>query len=174
MTDENSSPWYIHALSALVAFFMFAILSVMTVDVIGRYVFNESLYGGFEMIAYLLGLLIFSGFPIVSYRQEHIVVGLLDSVFKGKFDWYRNLIILIASAVALAFISQRVWGVAMILDKDDQVGQVLDIQIAPYVYGMACLSYLAALLMLIVIWNVVKAGPSATAASTTTSVSLDV
>jgi len=153
---------------------MFAILSVMTVDVIGRYVFNESLYGGFEMIAYLLGLLIFSGFPIVSYRQEHIVVGLLDSVFKGKFDWYRNLIILIASAVALAFISQRVWGVAMILDKDDQVGQVLDIQIAPYVYGMACLSYLAALLMLIVIWNVVKAGPSATAASTTTSVSLDV
>jgi TRAP-type transport system small permease protein len=174
MTDENMTPWYIHALSALVALFMFTILLVMSVDVIGRYVFNESLYGGFEIIAYLLGLLIFSGFPIVSYRQEHIVVGLLDSVFKGKFDWFRNLFILFASAIALGFISQRVWGVAAILDKDDQVGQVLDIQIAPYVYGMACLSYIAAILMLIVIWNVVKAGPNEPASLPTSSPTLDV
>ncbi len=173
MTGENSSPWYIQALSTLVALFMFAILSVMSIDVIRRYVFEESLYGGFEIIAYLLGLLIFSGFPIVAYRQEHIVVGLLDSVFKGKFDWYRNLLILITSTAALAFISQRVWGVAVILDNDDQVGQVLDIQVAPYVYGMACLSYLSAILMLIVIWNVLKAGPKGMAASSNPSPTLD-
>lgn len=174
MTDGPSSPWYIRVLSGFVALFMFAILTVMFVDVLARYVFGESLYGGFEIIAYLLGLLIFSGFPIVTYRQEHIVVGLLDGVFKGRFDWYRNLVILVMSAAATGFIGQRVWGVAVILDRDDQVGQVLDIQIAPYIYAMAVLGYLATVMMLIVIWNVVRAGPNNVAATSSTSNVLDV
>lgn len=174
MTGEARSPWYIQVLSAFVAFFMFAILAVMFVDVVARYLFGESLYGGFEIIAYLLGMLIFSGFPIVTYRQEHIVVGLLDGLFKGKFDWYRNLFILIMSTVATAFIGQRVWGVAAILDRDDQVGQVLDIQVAPYVYAMAVLGYVAAVMMLIVIWNVVRAGPNNVRPTSSTSNILDV
>lgn len=174
MTDDNSTPWYIHALSVFVAIFMLLILVVMFFDVVGRYVFDESIFGAYEVVSYLLGLLIFSGFPIVAFRQEHIVVGLLDTLFKGKFDWYRNLFILFASEVALIFISQRVWGVAVILDRDNQVGQVLDIQIAPYVYAMAVLSYCAAALMIIVIWNVIKAGPSKSYKTTGSTPSLDV
>jgi TRAP-type C4-dicarboxylate transport system permease small subunit len=174
MTDGNAEPWYIRALSGLVAIFMFLILTVMFFDVVGRYVFDESIFGAYEVVSYLLGLLIFSGFPIVAYRQEHIVVGLLDSLYKGRFDWYRNLFILFASEFALIFISQRVWAVAVILDRDDQVGQVLDIQVAPYVYAMGALSYCAAALMIIVIWNVIKVGPSGSFKSASSAPNLDV
>ena len=152
-------PWYIHGLSAMTAVFMLSILSVMVADVFGRYVLDESIYGSFEIVEYLLGLLIFSGFPLVSLRQEHISVSLLDRMFFGTFDQVRKLVVLIASTIAVAFIGYRVFEVAVILDRDDQVGQVLDIQIAPYVYTMGVLAGLTSLLMLQIIWQYIKAWP---------------
>jgi TRAP-type C4-dicarboxylate transport system permease small subunit len=154
-----SVPWYIHGLSAMTAFFMLSILAVMVADVIGRYFFDESIYGGFEIVEYLLGLLIFSGFPLVSLRQEHISVSLLDNVFSGTFDRVRKLVVLVASAIAVAFIGYRVFEVAVILDLDDQVGQVLDLQIAPYIYAMSVLAGATSLLMLRIIWQYVRAWP---------------
>lgn len=143
----------------MTAIFMLAILAVMVADVFGRYVLDESIYGGFEIVEYLLGLLIFSGFPLVSLRQEHITVSLLDSIFSGTFDQVRKIVVLIASAIAVAFIGYRVFEVAVILDRDDQVGQVLDIQIAPYVYTMGVLAGLTSLLMLQILWQYVRAWP---------------
>lgn len=154
-----SVPWYIHALSALTAVFMLAILIVMVADVFGRYVLDESIYGAFEIVEYLLGLLIFSAFPIVSMRQEHISVSLLDKIFVGTFDQVRQIVVLVASVIAVAFIGYRVIAVAVILDRDDQVGQVLDIQTAPYVYAMGVLAGLTSLLMLKIIWEYIKAWP---------------
>lgn len=157
-TQSGAAPWYVTALRMSVALFMFSIMAVMFVDVIGRYFFSASIQGGFEIIAFLLGLLIFSGFPLVTYSQDHITVGLLDVLFHGRVQWFRDLFIRIVSAAAVGFIAHRMWDQAELLRAEGQVGQMFDIEIAPFVYVFSLLALASLALQLRAIWEFIRAG----------------
>lgn len=102
---SRTTPWHVRALRAAVALFMFAIMGVMFADVVGRYVFNSAIQGGFEIIAYLLGMLIFCGFALVTRSEGHITVGLLDGVFHGRAKWIRDLFVLVDAGDGVNWIS---------------------------------------------------------------------
>jgi TRAP-type C4-dicarboxylate transport system permease small subunit len=156
---SRATPFHVRALRAGVALFMFAIMAVMFTDVVGRYLFDAPIQGGFEIIAYLLGFLIFSGFPLVTGAQDHITVGLLDAAFRGRARWLRDLLVLVVSVVAVGFIARRMWDQAVLLEADATVGQTFDLEIAPFVYVFAALSAVAFVLILARLWSFVRAGP---------------
>lgn len=158
--ELRQRPWFIQALSGLVALFLFAMVALMSSDVVMRYGYNASIFGGFEIVGYLLGLLIFSGFPVVTYGQEHIAVGLLDHSFRGRAEWIRDVIVSIASSAAILFMSLAVLDEALLLQEEHQVGQVLDIEIAPIIFVMAGLGMIAFLLSLLVVRDTIKTGRS--------------
>ncbi len=153
-------PWFIMALSGLAALFLFAIVVLMFSDVVMRYGYDASIFGGFEIIGFLLGLLIFSGFPVVTYDREHIAVGLLDHSFRGRGAWWRDVIIAGANAGAILFMAFAVLDEAFLLHEEKQVGQVLDIEIAPIMFVMSTLAFIAFLLSLCVFWDLLKSKPA--------------
>ena len=58
---------------------MIMIMMLLTfVDVIGRYVFSNPIFGASEMISALLAATIFAGLGVTNARDEHIVVELID------------------------------------------------------------------------------------------------
>ena len=71
------------ALGALAALVLFAMMMLTCVDVIGRYFFSRPIFGGFELTEMMLAAMIFLGLPLVTLRNEHVTVDVLDSDHAG-------------------------------------------------------------------------------------------
>ena len=46
------------------------------IDVIGRYFFDTPIPGSFEVVGLILGIAMIGAFPLVSFGERHITVGL--------------------------------------------------------------------------------------------------
>ena len=57
---------------------LFVMMMLTAVDVVGRYVLNRPVAGGFEITEMMLAALIYCGLPLVSQRREHIVIDTFD------------------------------------------------------------------------------------------------
>lgn len=56
-----------------------AMMLLTFIDVVGRYLFSEPVFGATEMISTMLALTIFLGLGIANARDRHIVVELFDA-----------------------------------------------------------------------------------------------
>lgn len=155
----SRKPLYVRILTLAVAVFMCAIMVFMFADVVGRYALNSSIRGGFEIVGLMLGLLVFSSLPLITRSEDHITVGLLDAMVKGKAKRVRDIFVLIATALIVGFISFRMWRQGDTMREDEQIGEYLDIQIAPFAYIMAGLSFVAFLILLGLIIKFFRTAP---------------
>src|SRR5689334_24228939 len=53
-------------------------------DVVGRYLLNKPIRGGFEVTELLLLVLIFAGLPLVSHADEHVTMDFIDRVLPPR------------------------------------------------------------------------------------------
>ena len=82
--SRNGRPLEHRALSILkwtVSCFLFLMMGITFVDVLGRYVFNAPIFGAAEMIQFLLAVTVFSGLVLASLQDSHIAV----TIFYRKF-----------------------------------------------------------------------------------------
>ena len=149
----RTMPWYILVLAGFVALNMFAMMALTFVDVVGRYFFNSPVPGGFEIVSFLLALLTFSGLALVTRDQEHISVGLLDGLFRGRAQRARELVILVGGSAMVGFIAERMWSEAEFLRRNNMYSEYLDVPLAPVQYAVAFLSAVAFLISLGIIWS---------------------
>ena len=147
ITEWNSAPGLIKALSYVVAITMFLMIAIIFVDVIGRYGFGLPIPAGFEITEFIMATMIFSAIPLVSYYNSHITVGLFDHLFRGSARKVQQSFVLLFSMFMLGFMGSRLFAQAEYMRSVEQFGQQLDIQVAPVVYGTAFMSFVAALLM---------------------------
>src|SRR4029077_1450758 len=82
--DRNIVP----ALGVIAAVLLFGLMVLTCVDVVGRYFLNRPVYGAFEITEMLLAALIFLGLPLVTLRNEHVNVDVLDPITP---DWLFRL-----------------------------------------------------------------------------------
>ena len=136
-----------------------AMMSLTFVDVVGRYFFDAPVAGGFEIVAFLLALVIFAGLALVTRDRQHITVGLFDGLFRGRAQRVRELIIMAGSVVMVGFIAERMWSEAEFLRRNDMYAEYLDVPLAPVQYGVACLGTIACVYLLGVLWRRVRNGP---------------
>ena len=132
--------WLEIVLKAVVATLMFAMMALTTADVFGRYVFVAPVGGAYEIVQVLLALLMFAALPLVSLDDAHINVDLFDRVIRGRLRWYRRLVILVASAAVVAFISHRLWLLGDVFAAGNRMMGAIEIPLAPLTYAMAALA----------------------------------
>lgn len=123
---------------------------ITCVDVVGRYIFNSPLTGSTELTEIAVGIIVFSTFPIISWRREHIVVDILDGFFSSKMDFIRTILINTTSAVALYFLGQRI----ILLGKRSlgygEVTEYLAIPTGWMIYFIGIMCWLTAVLLITV------------------------
>jgi len=158
VTEWNNSPLLVKALSIIVAVLMFAMMALTFIDVIGRYVFGIPIPGGFEIIEFVMSTMIFSAIPVVSYNNSHITVGLFDGFFRGGVRRVQQTFVLVFSTGMVGFMGWRLWAEAMRDLESGKVGQQLDVQVAPVIFGLSGLSYLACLLLALLTVNYLRTG----------------
>lgn len=153
--DARGTSWLFTALKLLAAVNIFAMAMLTFLDVIGRYVFSAPIQGTFEIVGLLLGVVAFSALPLVTWERSHITVDLFDNFFRGYFRKAQQLIVLIASAVTIAFFAERLYAAALDEAQANFVTEDLGISRAPLIYGLSGFSVITVLLLLVMIWRFV-------------------
>ncbi len=152
-------PWHVRALAGFMALTLCAMMTLTFVDVVGRYFFAAPVAGGFEIVAFLLALVIFAGLALVTRDRQHITVGLFDGLFRGRVQRARELVVMAGSVVMVGFIAERMWSEAEFLRRNDMYAEYLDVPLAPVQYGVACLATVACAYLLGALWRHVRNGP---------------
>lgn len=88
---------------------LFAMMLLTTADVTGRYFFNSPILGTVELTQLMLAALVFLSLPVVCWREEHVSVDLLDSVFPASLIWIRQVLVNLIVTGALWIMARRVW-----------------------------------------------------------------
>ena len=145
--------WPIRVLTVIAAIFMAAIAGVTFVDVTGRYVFSRPIPGGVEIIEFLLGLLIFSALPLVVVKNAHITVELFEGFMSDGFKRVREVIVLLANAGVLAFITSRMWATGLEMAEYEEISLHLQIETAPLLFALTALSAMSVLTQLYMAWK---------------------
>lgn len=144
--------WLEAALGLTSATVLFLMMLITTVDVVGRYVFNSPLNGGFEVTEMLLAALIYCGLPLVSQRREHIVIDTFDPLMSPKVKRGLDMFAEIVCSLTLGGIGYLIFMRAVRVAGYGDTTNVLRLPLAPVAYLMGVMIVLACLIHLSLIF----------------------
>lgn len=130
-----------------------ALIVVVTfADVFARYVFSAPIRGSVEIVEYAMALLIFTALPLVTRHRGHVSVSLMDGLFNGAAERFKNWLCDLLSTAVLGVLTWRLW-----VQAGDDLAHgtrsvVLGWPHAPLYYAMAILAAASAFAMLWLIW----------------------
>ena len=144
---------------------LFAMMCLTFVDVMAHYVFNRPIRGAFEVTELMLLVLIFAGLPLVSHADEHVTMDFIDRILPRRLVglWIRAMHGICAAL--MVFVTWQVWIKAAKIASYADTTDVLRITIGPFVYFMAAMCALTALVHL---YKVFVPGPERAANQGTT------
>jgi len=128
---------------------LFAMMLLTFVDVVGRYVLNSSIPGGFEIQQIMMAMLIFAGLPLVSRRAEHVTVDLVDHALPARVRRAMRVIVELACAGLLLGLARLMWRKAGSVAAYGDTTTVLLIKYAPFAYAIFAFLLLAGVVHLI-------------------------
>lgn len=108
LTEKKPVRGLASVLNGLAAVTLMALMIITCIDVFGRYFLNNPLTGSTELTEMSLAILVFAGFPVISWRNDHVVVDIMDKFVTPAADLSRTLIINVICALALLYIGQNV------------------------------------------------------------------
>ena len=137
----------------MAAIFLFALMMVTFIDVIGRNVLDRPLIGASEITEVLLVCVVFLTLPSVAFRQAHIVVDLADAISGPTLRFIQKLL---SALLGAAFFGGMCWRLWILGDKVAGYADTtpsLGIPLAPFIYGMSILSGITGLICLTFLWR---------------------
>jgi TRAP-type C4-dicarboxylate transport system permease small subunit len=154
-----------YALTALVTVVMFAMMVLVTVDVAGRALFNAPVRGSFEILTFLLAILVFASLPLVTWEEKHITVSLFDRWIPAPVRRALDVVLSVLSTLVVAAITYRMWIQGRLMAEGQHITGLLEWPIAPIAFVMSALSGLATLILIVLTWQkATRRAPPSTAA----------
>ena len=149
---KSPRAWLEGALGVTSATVLFLMMMITAVDVIGRYVFNKPLTGGFEITEMLLAALIYCGLPLVSQRREHIVIDTFDPLMSARVKRALDVLAEIVCSITLGGIGYLIFRRAARVAEYGDTTSVLKLPLAPVAYLMGTMIVIACLIHLSLIF----------------------
>jgi len=121
------------------------LMALTFVDVVARYLFSRPIRGAFELTELTLLVLIFAGLPLVSHADEHVTMDFIDRMLPQPAV---AILIRVMHALVAAVFFFLTWQVLIKAGRIAGYGDttdVLRIPVGPFVYFMAAMIFLTAL-----------------------------
>jgi TRAP-type C4-dicarboxylate transport system permease small subunit len=138
--------WLERLLGVAAAGLLFAMMLLTFTDVILRYIFNAPLRGSLEVTELMMVVLIFAGLPLVSRKDEHVVMDLFDHMLTRRALHAVRRSVHVVCGVLMTGMGWLILKKAGKLLEYGDTSAVLRIELAPYVYVVAGLIFVAALI----------------------------
>lgn len=135
--------WIDAGLGLAAALLLFAMMALTFVDVVGRYLFNRSVTGAFEITEIMMAMLIFAGLPLVVRRREHVSVDLIDHFVPRRTQRVHRVLIELVSSALMFGLAHLMWHKAQRSAAYDDMSTVLSIRYAPFVYAICAFLVIA-------------------------------
>lgn len=129
--------WIERILLAIAAAALVAIMLIMTVDAIGRYLLTSPVSAAFEVVQLLMAVLIFAAMPVVTFRREHVVVDLFEFAIPARIKPALDLFIYAACLLVALGYAWVLWKRGGFLAAGNEVTFNLGIRMAPIAYAMS-------------------------------------
>ena len=110
---------------------LFALMVMTFFDVILRSLFNNPIEAATELTRLFMAIIVFSSMPVVSWKDGHIVVDLLDGWFGPAGARIRDCLVNLLSGLCLLWPALRVWQLA---DRAREYGDVTEYLNIPQFY----------------------------------------
>ncbi len=136
-------------LKSIMAIFLFTMMAITAVDVVGRYLFNAPLSGGYEIVQYLMALVVFAALPVTTAADSHLSVTLIPPRMAGGIGRAHRIVVGLVSMIALVVIAWRMAEQARILGQSQQISGYLQLPLAPIAWTMAALAGLAVIIIVV-------------------------
>lgn len=150
-------------LRAMCAIALIFIMGVTVIDVFMSHFFASPITGSAEMVMFAMAILIFSAFPLVTLREQHISVGILHGRLHGFWLWLQRLIILGVSLLACSAMAWQLLHDGFQLSDEQQTTMVLQLPLGPLDYFMGVLSGVSALALVLLLLRHFAAAATRTA-----------
>ncbi len=137
------------ALILFASVILFVLMWLTVIDVIFRDAFNISITGLFEVTEVLMGVLVFAGVPIITAKDGHVAVTLLDNFVGTKMRILQKIIVNLICVIVLAVFAWVLWDAANTLAGYNEVTLFARIPLAPVCYFMAIMTALSVPIQLI-------------------------
>ncbi|MFI0399998.1 MAG: TRAP transporter small permease [Thiolinea sp.] len=139
-SEKGLARWLALTLNLIAGGALMLMMLITCADVVGRYFFNKPLVGGVELIEVLLGIMIFMALPVISWRNEQVVVDILDPFVPPFPTMIRNLLFNVVTAIALVVIGQRIWDLGARASSHGEVTEYLHLPVGGIVsfFGVMC------------------------------------
>lgn len=147
--ESRSNRWFGWLTDGLSAFVLFALMVMTCIDVFGREILNAPLDGATELTQLMMGVIVFAVLPVVSLREEHVTVDLLDKWFPRRLAPPRQVILNLLASVMMAVVCWRVWVIGGFQVDYGDTTEFLRIPLGPVSYFIAVMSGITAIALLI-------------------------
>lgn len=139
-SEKGLARWLALTLNLIAGSALLLMMVITCIDVIGRYLFNKPLVGGVELIEVLLGIMIFMALPVISWRNEQVVVDILDPFVPPLANFIRNILFNVVTAIALVVIGQRIWDLGARANSHGEVTEYLHLPVGSIIsfFGVMC------------------------------------
>jgi len=121
-----------------------AMMALTCVDVVGRYLFTRPVPGGLEIVEIMMAVIIFTALPLVTLREEHVTVDLLDAITPGWLMRAQHVAASLVCAATAGVLAWRLFLRAGLMMGYGDTTAVLKIALYPLTYTMAAMMALTA------------------------------
>lgn len=135
----NAEVWLRRAAFLLLGGIVMAMMTVTTIDVVGRYAFNSPLSGAQELTELCLALMVFGAAPLVASDRAHITTDLMESAIRGRVRQVRDASVGVLSGVACIVLAWRIGDQARSMSAMSGHTPLLGIPIGPILYVCAAM-----------------------------------
>jgi len=135
-TLENIGNHGVNVLRVIAGLLLTSLMLLTTIDVVMRYIFGSPIRGSFELAELLVALLMFSGFPLVSIKNQHVCIDLLDRFFSPMVSRIVDFFAGLACVAIFAGMGLLLLRKASRMTLTGDVTIALSIPLIPFVYVM--------------------------------------
>jgi len=122
-----------------------AMMLITFVDVFARYVFHAPLRGAYEVLGFMLAVIVFAGLPVLTRAQEHISIRIVETIRSPLGNAVQRVAVSVFSAMLLALMAWQLWRYARLLAEGPQVTGFLELPYSPIAQFMSAMCALATL-----------------------------
>ncbi len=136
------------------------ILLLTFADVLMRYLFAMPVRGSSEMIQFAMALTIFAALPVVTRQREHIVVGIVSDLVRGRVRMLKLLFCDGLSLLALGLMTWRLGIQAFEYIDSKSATIVLRLEMAPLAFVMCAFSLVTCVVVALQMVQTLRTPPS--------------
>jgi TRAP-type C4-dicarboxylate transport system permease small subunit len=114
-----------------------ALMTVIIVDVVGRYVFNSPLYGSLDLAVVLLVLAVACAIGYGGRTGAHVTADMVTTLVGPRFEWLSGVGIKLLAAAVTAIWSWRLFVTGQTAARLGESTQLLNIPFSPIYQALA-------------------------------------